>query len=118
MTARVFLDPPSWSGGHTALEAVAAGVPIVTRPGGVMRERHAAGILSILDPEGDLRRELVASDGEDFLQRTLRLAAEPRLAASLGTRLRERSHRLFEDRAPIRALEGWLLARIGARPAT
>lgn len=118
MTARVFLDPPAWSGGHTALEAVAAGVPIVTRPGGVMRQRHAFGILSILDPEGDLRRELVASDEEDFLRRTIRLAAEPRLAASLGTRLRERSHRLFEDPAPIRALEGWLLARIEARPAT
>lgn len=117
MTARVFLDPPAWSGGHTALEAVAAGVPIVTRPGAFLRRRHAAGILSILDPEGDLRRELVALDDADYLRRVIRLASDSVLAAALGDRLRERSDRLFEDLAPIRALERWLLERTGAPAA-
>jgi len=41
----IWLDPPGWSGYNGTLEAIAAGLPVVTLPGEQMRSRISAGIL-------------------------------------------------------------------------
>ncbi len=44
----LFLDIPGWSGGMTTLDALAAGLPIATWAGPLMRARHTAAILTTL----------------------------------------------------------------------
>jgi predicted O-linked N-acetylglucosamine transferase (SPINDLY family) len=45
--ADVMLDIPSYSGGNTTLEALAAGLPVVTLPGGHFKDRMTAGLLDM-----------------------------------------------------------------------
>ena len=51
------LDTLRWSGGNTSLDALAAGLPIVTLPGRFMRGRQSAGMLSLAGLAGARRRE-------------------------------------------------------------
>ena len=63
------LDTQRWSGGNTSLDALAAGLPIVTLPGRFMRGRQSAAMLSRMGLD-----ELVAADAEDYV----RIAARTR----------------------------------------
>lgn len=113
--ADLFLDPPGWSGGHTALEAVAAGLPILTLPGAFMRRRHALGILRVLDPRGEWSPPLIAGSEEEYIERAIALASDATLRATLASRIVEHADRAFDDPAPIRALESVLLEAVSAR---
>ena len=68
------LDTLRWSGGNTSLDALAAGLPIVTLPGRFMRGRQSAGMLAHNGP----RRSHCARRG--------RLCAH-RAASGVGSRL-------------------------------
>lgn len=106
--ADLFLDPPGWSGGHTTLEAIAAGVPVLTLPGAFMRRRHAHGILATIDPEATLAADLVATDEQDYVRRAIDLARGHDRRRRLASSIAAASDRVFDDAAPIRALEDWL----------
>ena len=50
------LDTQRWSGGNTSLDALAAGLPIVTLPGRFMRGRQSAAMLSLAGARRARRR--------------------------------------------------------------
>ncbi len=92
------LDTPRWSGGNTSLDALAAGLPIVTLPGRFMRGRQSAAMLSLAGLS-----ELVARDDDDYVRIATRLASDEAWRDTVTARLREGSFRLFGDAAPVGA---------------
>ena len=100
--ADVFLDSIGWSGGNTTLEAIACDLPVVTLPTGLMRGRHSAAILQHMGL-GDR----VASSVDDFVDQAVRLA-DPTRRHEYRDALTQRRHLLYEDLAPVRALEQFL----------
>jgi predicted O-linked N-acetylglucosamine transferase (SPINDLY family) len=92
------LDSPGWSGGNTTLELLAFDVPTVTLPGEVMRARHSAAMLRILELP-----ELIARDADDYVRIAVRLARSADWRAELRARIRERKHRLYDDAGAVAA---------------
>lgn len=110
--AALFLDPPSWSGGQTALEAISLGIPPLTLPGPFLRQRHAAGILRTIDPAGGLLEALAVASEEEYLERAVALVRDSVRRAEIAAQVRDASELAYEDPQPIRALEAWLEARL------
>ena len=104
------LDTQRWSGGNTSLDALAAGLPIVTLPGRFMRGRQSAAMLTLAGVE-----ELVAVDAKDYVSIAERIAVDASWRAAIRARIRDGSGRIFGDRAPVAAFAGALeaLARGG-----
>ena len=103
----VMLDSLYWSGGNTSLDAIACGLPVVTRPGDLMRGRQSAGMLALMGLD-----ELVAASDEALVEAALRLGRDPDYRARIRAALAERSDRLFDQEAPVRALESFLLSSV------
>ena len=82
------LDTQRWSGGNTSLDALAAGLPIVTLPGRFMRGRQSAAMLALAGVD-----ELVAADANDYVGIAERIAVDSPWRASLRARIRERNRR-------------------------
>jgi predicted O-linked N-acetylglucosamine transferase (SPINDLY family) len=99
----VMLDTLHWSGGNTSLDAFAAGLPLVTLPGRFMRGRQSLAMLRLAGLE-----ELVATDEKDYVRLAARLAADRPWREAIGTRVREGARRIFDDPAPVAALESFL----------
>jgi CRISPR-associated protein Csy1 len=99
------LDTLRWSGGNTSLDAIAAGLPIVTLPGRFMRARQSAAMLAIAGAP-----ELVAKDVDDYVRIASRLAGERAFREEMSARLQQGAARVFDDAAPIDAFAAWLLA--------
>jgi CRISPR-associated protein Csy1 len=104
----VMLDTMHWSGGNTSIDAIAAGLPIVTLPGALMRGRQSAAMLGMLGLD-----ELVASDAEDFVRKAVVLGRDAARRAELSTRIGNRRDALFGRDEPIRALEDFLAKAAG-----
>ena len=94
--ATVYLDTIGFSGFNTALQAVESGLPVVTREGRFLRGRLASGILRHIGAA-----ELVAADEEAYIELAVGLATNPR-------RLEADRERLYEDAAPVAALQEFL----------
>jgi len=99
----VVIDPPHWSGGNTALEALAMGVPVVAMPGALMRSRQAAAMLQALGAD-----ECVAATSSAAADTAVRIAADAGLRRELAGRIRESRGHLFDDPAPVRSLQAVL----------
>ena len=99
------LDTLRWSGGNTSLDAIAAGLPIVTLPGRFMRARQSAAMLAIAGAP-----ELVAKDVDDYVAIASRLAHDRAFRDAAAARLLEGAARVFDDPAPVDAFADWLLA--------
>jgi len=104
------LDTLRWSGGQTSVDALDCGLPVVTLPGAMMRGRQSAGMLRLIGVE-----ELIAADVDDYVRIANRLCADAAWRAELSARIRANVGRLFDDPAPIAALENFL-SEIAARP--
>jgi CRISPR-associated protein Csy1 len=94
------LDTMRWSGGHTSVDALDCGLPLVTLPGAMMRGRQSAGMLSLLG-----LHELIAADVDDYVRIATRLCQDPAWREALAASIRERNGMLFDDSAPLQALE-------------
>lgn len=103
----VMLDSLYWSGGNTSLDAIACGLPIVTRPGGLMRGRQSAGMLALMGLP-----ELVAESDAEWVEIALRLGQDAGWRAGVRERVASGSARLFDQEAPVRALEAFLLSAV------
>jgi CRISPR-associated protein Csy1 len=101
----VMLDATRWSGGNTTLDALAAGLPVVTRRGRFMRGRQSAGMLEIIG-----LRELIAESDEDYAAIALRLGRDKTWRDELSRRIAEGGARLFDDHAPVAALAAFFLS--------
>ena len=93
------LDTSRWSGGNTALDALACGLPIVALPGRFMRGRQS---MAMLEQSGI--PELVAKDDHDYVRIAARLAEDRAWRETLAARIREGRGRVFDDPAPVAAL--------------
>ena len=102
--ATLFLDTIGFSGFNTALHAVGRSLPIVAWEGRFMRGRFASGILGRMG-----LRELVAASQQDYVSLAVRLATDARYRAAMSQQIEQRSQVLFEDPAPVRALERFLV---------
>ena len=99
----VVLDSIGWSGCNSVLESLVHNVPIVTFAGEMMRGRHTAAILDMMDISETTARtidEYVSIAG--FLGRTNAKRAE------LSAEIANKKHRVYRDRTCIAALEAFL----------
>jgi len=101
--AHVFLDTLGFSGFNTALQAVECGLPIVTREGRFLRGRLASGILKRIGLP-----DMVVADEEQYIALAVRLAQDAGCREDIRRRMRAGLPVVFEDTAPIRALEDFL----------
>ena len=107
--ADVYLDTIGFSGFNTAMQAVECGLPIVTREGKFMRGRLASGILKRIG-----LAELVASSEGAYIALAVRLAKDSDYRRHMRERMQESRNALFNDLAPIRALEDFLAKAVNA----
>ena len=105
----VFLDPPGWSGGGTTLDALAAGLPIVTLPGEFMRGRVSYGMLRMIGVE-----ETVARDVNDYIAIAIRLGREPDIRAEVRAKIEANREKLYNDEACVRGLENFIVRAVAA----
>jgi predicted O-linked N-acetylglucosamine transferase (SPINDLY family) len=101
--ADLYLDTVGFSGFNTALQAVQCGLPVVTREGRFMRGRLASGMLRHIGLD-----ELVAPSDAAYVELAVALANDGDRRRQLRERLRSARQRLFEDDAPVRALEAFI----------
>ena len=99
----MYLDTIGFSGFNTALQAVECGLPIVTREGRFLRGRLASGILKRLG-----LHELVVPTEQAYADLVVRLAEDSAYREALAARIEGSRAALYEDRAPVRALEDFL----------
>jgi len=99
----VMLDSVHWSGGNTSIDAIAAGLPIVTLPGALMRGRQSAAMLGALD-----LAELVVENNDEYVAKAARLGQDARERAEISRRMAARRGEIFGRDEPIRALEEFL----------
>ncbi len=102
--ADVFLDTIGFSGFNTAMQAMECGLPVVTREGRFLRGRLASGILKRMG-----LAELVAASEADYVELAVKLCRDPEYRGHLRGRIQAARSILFEDFAPIRALEEFLV---------
>lgn len=97
--ADVVLDTLGWSGGNTSLDAIAAGVPIVTLPGQFMRGRQTRAMLQALGLD-----QLIAQNADDFVNRAIALAADRAENARVRSQMAAEKNAIFGCTAPITTL--------------
>jgi predicted O-linked N-acetylglucosamine transferase (SPINDLY family)/cytochrome c-type biogenesis protein CcmH/NrfG len=96
------LDAFDWSGGNTSLEMFWYDTPIVTLPGRLMRARHTMAMLERMELP-----QLIARDEDDYVRIATTLALSADFRAEMRERIRERKHRLYEDRTVVEAFVGF-----------
>jgi predicted O-linked N-acetylglucosamine transferase (SPINDLY family) len=100
----LMLDTLHWSGGNTALDALANDLPIVSLPGEFMRGRQTLGMYHTID-----FTDLIAQDRKDYLSLVNRYLTDTNFAAHCKQQIQQNKHKLFNDLKPIRALEQHLI---------
>ena len=109
--ADVFLDTIGFSGFNTAMQAVERGTPIVTREGRFLRGKLASGILKRMGLQ-----ELIAASEEDYISLAVKLIRDGEYRERTRKRIEAERHVLFEDIAPVRALEEFLVNVVEMTP--
>lgn len=102
--ADVFLDTIGFSGFNTAMQAIECGLPIVSKEGRFMRGRLASGILKRMGLE-----ELIANTADEYVNLAVKLAQDSEYRLNIHQRIETSRLVLFNDVAPVRALEDFLV---------
>ncbi len=102
--ADVYLDTIGFSGFNSAMQAIECGLPIVTREGTFMRGRLASGILKRIG-----LTELVAPNEEEYVNLAVQLSQNRNLNQAIRKHMAATREVLFDDVAPIRTLERFLI---------
>jgi protein O-GlcNAc transferase len=98
-----FLDSIGYSGCNTTLDAIRHDLPVATLPGRFFRGRMSLGILAMMGVTGT-----VAKDLDDYIGLAVRLGKDSEYRRSISDLYATNKHLLFNDPAPIRALEEFL----------
>lgn len=115
--ADLFLDTLPYNAHATALDAVWAGLPLLTRKGGAFAGRVGASVLQTVGVP-----ELITATGAEYEALALALADDPDRLASYRQTLARNRNALFDGESYVRALEGAFAAmharwRLGQPPA-
>jgi predicted O-linked N-acetylglucosamine transferase (SPINDLY family) len=111
----VLLDPTGWGGAITTMESIACGLPVVTRPGPMMRGRQTYGILKQLGVT-----ETIAGNQSEYVDIAVRLGLDRAWRDLVVRRMTQGHSRLFADTRCVAALEEFFrvtvagLHRVGA----
>lgn len=96
----VMLDSLHWSGGNTTIDALQAGLPVVTTPGRFMRGRQSVAMLGRLG----LSPSLVMHDADAMVERTVALLGDREERSELRRCIADRLDQLFESACARSAL--------------
>jgi predicted O-linked N-acetylglucosamine transferase (SPINDLY family) len=99
----VVLDSIGWSGCNSILESLVHNIPIVTLTGEMMRGRHAAAIMAMIDIH-----ETTAQTIDDYVAIAGSLGRDSVKRSELSARIGNNKHRIYRDRRCITALEAFL----------
>jgi protein O-GlcNAc transferase len=99
----VVLDSIGWSGCNSILESLVHNLPVVTLAGEMMRGRHAAAILEMMDI-----RETTARSVDEYVSIAGLLGRTTAKRTELSARIANNKHRVYCDRDCIVALEAFL----------
>jgi protein O-GlcNAc transferase len=112
--ADVLLDTIGFSGFNIAIQAIERCLPVVAWEGRFLRGRLASGILHQLELQ-----ELVARSADQYVGAVVCLVQDQEHRVDVRARMANRRSVLFEDAAPVRALEDFLdaVGRGGGYPA-
>jgi predicted O-linked N-acetylglucosamine transferase (SPINDLY family) len=99
--ADLMLDTISWHTGHSSTsDALWAGVPVLTVPGGHFANRVAASLVSAAELP-----ELVRHDRSDYIHKAVELGHDRAALASIKRSLGERRAAFFNTRKGVKELE-------------
>ncbi|CAM9554800.1 unnamed protein product, partial [Laminaria digitata] len=101
---RVMLDTFPWGAGVTSMEALSAGVPVVTLPARISVLNLAAGQLTKLGVGGDL----IASDVNSMVKAVVKLASDPLYRERMSAEILSRKGRLSNPDGPVEEWERFL----------
>lgn len=99
----VVLDSIGWSGCNSILESLVHDLPVVILAGEMMRGRHSAAILEMMEI-----RDTTARTIDEYVSIAAALGLSRARRAELSARIAEGKHRLYRDRECIEALEAFL----------
>lgn len=98
----VFLDTITWSGGNTALEAIACNLPIVTCTGEFMRGRHSDSFLKMIGVTAT-----IAKNVPEYVEIAVKLGLAADWRQAIAQEIAERQHYLYDDRTCVRSVEAF-----------
>jgi protein O-GlcNAc transferase len=101
--ADLFLDSLGWSGCNSTLEALSGDLPVITMAGALMRGRHSAAILALLEMP-----ELIAGDVDAYVELAAALGLDVERRFTLKKCIAARKHRLYRDQSAIDGLAAYL----------
>jgi protein O-GlcNAc transferase len=78
-------------------------LPVVTLPGGLMRQRHSAGILTMLG-----MTETTVHNVDEYVEVAARLGRDPEYRQQVSEKIARNRHKLYEDKSCIIALQEFL----------
>ncbi len=99
----LLLDTLGFSGFNTALQGLECGLPVLAYEGKFMRGRLASAIMRKMNMP-----ELVATSHQEFIQKAVEFAAEPKRLKKIRADIPKRVKGLFRDDTSVRALEHFL----------
>jgi tetratricopeptide (TPR) repeat protein len=103
MACDVMVDTLHFSGGNTSLDALHAGLPIVTCPGALMRGRQSMAMLRHLGVH-----ELIVDSPQRLAELAVEVAHDPARRDALGKRIHSGLPELAGSDAPLHALDAHL----------
>jgi predicted O-linked N-acetylglucosamine transferase (SPINDLY family) len=99
----IVLDSIGWSGCNSILESLAHNLPIVTLAGELMRSRHAAAILAMMDV-----RETTVHSLDEFVATATALGRDKAMRRDISLRISQQKPRVYRDLRCIEGLESFL----------
>ncbi len=102
--ADVVIDTLHFNGMNTSLDAFAVGTPVITLPTALQRGRFTQAMYQSMEIDDG-----VARDEEDYANRAVQIVRDADRRHALRELIRERSHRLFEDRRAVAQFERFFL---------
>jgi len=99
----IFLDNPEWSGCTTSLESLQFDLPIVTMSGRLMRGRHTAAFLRMMNVH-----DTIADSVDEYVTIATRLALDESWRTKIRERIRMNKNRIYRDHNCIKGLESFL----------
>jgi protein O-GlcNAc transferase len=98
----IVLDSIGWSGCNSILESLAHNLPIVAFEGELMRGRHAAAILNMMQIG-----ETTARTIDEYVSIASALGRDAGLRSQVSARIAEKKSRVYRDRECVAALEAF-----------